>query len=408
MYKRRTVKQNNRKVILDLIRKVQDFSVAEISLKTGISKTTVKKVLDYFVSINFVIETGKGGSSDEGGKRPSLFRFNKEFGFIISIHFGPDFIKGMLSNMLGESVHTSHLSVNKLAVSDFVDLIVKLIHDFNELKVLDSRPILSCVLGLPGIVDPVNGLSIYSPHYNDWGSNVPVLSMIKERLQTTIPFSIENVNRYQAFAEKIIGSAQGVENFLIIDAIEEGVGAGVVLNGTIRHGKHNFSGEIGHMVLSPGDDTPCICGGNGCFEALVSRRRIETLIKNGRLKFPDSLIYRNTKSFELEDLFQAADQEDSLAIEILKDIAFWFAQGLNNVIMINDPQLIIIQGMYTRAGEWFLEEIRSELNQLSYPAIGRNIEIIYSELGQDRGVLGGAVYAIWDYFETVKIYDMNT
>ncbi|MDA3959060.1 ROK family protein [Oceanispirochaeta sp.] len=405
---RRTVKQNNRKVILDLIRKVQVFSIADISLETGISKTTVKKVLDYYIGNMLVKEAGKGGSSDEGGKRPSLFQFNKDFGFIISVHFGPDFIKGMLSNMLGESVHTCHFAVNKLQVTDFVDLIVKLVHDFKDLKVLDNRPILSCVLGLPGIVDPKNGLSIYSPHYNDWGSNVPVLSMIKKKLQIDIPFYVENINRYQAFAEKIIGSAQNVDNFLIIDAIEEGVGAGVVINGTIRHGKHNFSGEIGHMVLSPGEEDTCICGGHGCFEALVSRTRIEKLIMKGRNEYPGSLIFHQAKTFELEDLFKAADQKDLLAREVLKDIAYWFSQGVNNVIMINDPQLVIIQGIYTRAGEWFLESIRQNLNQLSYPAIGRSLKLIYSELGQDRGVIGGAVYAIWDYFETTKIYDMVT
>lgn len=405
MYKRRSVKQNNRKVILDFVRGLGEFSIADVSEQTGISKTTVKKVLDFFMDRDLICETGKGGSSDEGGKRPSLFLFNKDHAFVISVHIGPGFLKGILTNLLGESVHSVHWEIKRSTAEEAALRVAGLIKEILGHKLLEQSQVLACVLGLPSVVDPESGVSVYSPHYEGWGRNVPFLDMVKEQIDEDISFYFDNINRFQAFAEKIIGCARDIDNYLVIDAIEEGVGAGVVLNGTIRHGGHNLSGEIGHMILNPSDGFKCICGGQGCFEAMVSRIRIETLVRSGKNKFPESILFKDDESLELDLLFSASDLNDKLARLVLKDIAFWFALGLNNIILVNDPSLIIIQGIYTRAGDWFLDQIKAELNKLSYPDLSKNLEIVYSELGRDRGVLGGAVYAIWQYFETTGIYE---
>ncbi len=83
-----SVKQSNRKSILDFMRESGEVSVAEISERVRISKPTVKKVVDYYIEKNMVLETGKGSSSEEGGKKPNLFTFNNEFGYIIALHIG--------------------------------------------------------------------------------------------------------------------------------------------------------------------------------------------------------------------------------------------------------------------------------------------------------------------------------
>jgi predicted NBD/HSP70 family sugar kinase len=404
MNRRRTVKQNNRKIILDLARRADGFSIADIADRSGISKTTVNKVLDFYIDQGLVLEAGKGGSSDEGGKRPALFQFNRNYGYIASLHVGPGFIKGILTNMEGEILHSVHKGQPELQVDEIAGQLAVLIGEFNNRAIEGAVPLIAVVLAVAGVVDPDTGISVYSPHYDSWGNDVPLLDMVRNGLDFEVPFYMDNVNRFQAFAEKAIGCAEHVSNFLILDAIDEGVGAGVVLNGTLRHGVHNLSGEIGHMVLLPRGGDDCICGGKGCFEAMVSRKRIERLVSEGRSRFPDSAVFSEAGSFELDHLFRAARGQDPLAREILEDIASWFALGLNNIIMVNDPHLVVIQGIYTDAGDWFLERIKEEINRLSYPDIDRSLDIVYSELGPDRGVLGGAAYAIWDFFETTDIY----
>ena len=406
MKERRPLKQNNRKIILDFMRSHETVSIADISQEVNISKTTVKKVIDFYLENRLVVETGKGSSTDEGGKRPSLFRFNRDFGVVYSIHLGPNFIYAAITDMQAEIVHSTYLPIPKESAEAVVERIAGIILSFQGLAWLAPRKLVRVVVALPGIVDPLEGVSIFSPHFVFWGQNVPFRKMLLEKVSLDVPILLDGVNRYQAFGEMHRGLAKGKENFIIVDAIEEGVGAGVIVNGTMRHGSQNLSGEIGHMVLEPESDTVCICGGRGCFEALVALERIKKLIRRGREANRDSQIFRRLQGeeFRLEELFQAFREKDPFATEIMDDLVKWFAIGLNNVIMVNDPEMIIIQGIYNQAGPVFLEMLKEKIDLMSYPHLSRNVEMAFSPLGSERGVIGAAVFGVWHYFEHSWIY----
>jgi len=403
---RRPSKQNNRKIILDFMRNNGMVSIADISYQVNISKTTVKKVIDFYLENHLLIEAGKGSSTDEGGKRPALFRFNQDFGIIYSIHLGPTFIYAAVTDMKAGIIHSKYLTIKKISAKAAVKKIADIITSFMSLEWLSERKPVRVVIALPGITDPQKGISIFSPHFVHWGQNVPMKEMLLKLIPLDCPVLMDDVNRYQAFAEMQQGMARGKENFIIVDAIEEGVGAGVIVNGTMRHGSQNLSGEIGHMVLDPDNGPECICGGRGCFEALVALKRIKKMIKDGQDTNPDSLIFKNceTDEIKLDDLFSAFREGDAFAVEIFDDLTTWFAIGLNNVIMVNDPEMIIIQGIYTKTGQAFLDLLKAKIDQMSYPRLSRNAEIAFSTLGNDRGVIGAAVFGVWHYFEHSWVY----
>ncbi len=404
-----SVKQSNRKQILDFMRDSGEVSVAEISEKVKTSKPTVKKVVDYYIGKNMVLETGKGSSSEEGGKKPNLFTFNKEFGYIIALHIGPDFIYAVVTDMNVEIRHSFYENIPKIGAEEAVDLLIGKVRDLMSLDWTREKKLLSIVIALPGIVNPDTGESVYTPHYPDWGTYFPFRDVFLSRLGMDIPTYIDCVNRYQAVAEKMKGMARDVGDFMILDAMEEGVGAGVIANNSLKHGSHNLSGEIGHMILQV-DGPLCICGGRGCFEALVSVRRINELLKTGYVDHKKSLIYRtkNDPDVGIDELFNAAAAEDAFAIEILDQITTWFAIGLNNVIMVNDPEMIIIQGIYTKAGQQFQKQLRTKINQMSFPRLSRNVKLVYSDIGRERGVLGAGCYAMWRYFQNSELYSSDS
>ena len=87
--KPKTLKRNNRKVILEYLRTSGETTVAEISADIGLSKTTVMKILDYYVKKKIVLPAGKGLSTDEGGKKPELFKFNGTYKYVLAIHIFP-------------------------------------------------------------------------------------------------------------------------------------------------------------------------------------------------------------------------------------------------------------------------------------------------------------------------------
>lgn len=284
--------------------------------------------------------------------------------------------------------------------------VVNIITNYLVSEKVIGKKLIGISIAFPGIVNSTKGILIYSPHYHSWESNYPFKKELMKRLNLEVDIFMDCTNRFQAFAEKAHGIARGYDNFLIVDAVEEGLGAGIVIDGNIKHGLHNLSGEIGHMILNPDSKIKCICGGVGCFEAMVSVKRILKRIREGYSKHSDSLIFkgRDPCTVRIQHLFKALHDEDAFAKEIIQDIVKWFAIGLSNVIMVYDPQMIIIQGIYVKAGDYFLKNLRQKIEVLPLPNVKKKVTIEYSKFGFERGILGGASYVCWNYFEHENIY----
>ncbi len=398
----RSLKQNNRFLILNTLRTVQEISIANLAKITELSKPTIKKVLDHYSSLGLVKEVGKGNSTEEGGKRPLLYRFDEDYSLVISLHVGPDFINGALLNFRGEIVESEFVHLkHRVSFDEVLELLVQYIIRFKEER--GREQINAIVLALPGIVDGATGVLKYSPHFTYWQSNLPFRSELEKRIGTDIPLYADNVNRYQAFIEMLEGEAVGVKDFATVDALEEGVGSGLITGGRLSHGTQYIAGEIGHMVVNTSDGCNCICGGNGCFEAEVSWRNVLRLIDKGREHCQDSVLL-GYKQLHPKDLFEAQDSGDRLAVEVMDKITTYFARGINNLIMVNDPEMIIIQGIYNDAGERFLGEVKKKVDNMTLLTMKRDTRICFSKFGIDRGVRGAGLYLLSKFFEQDKLY----
>jgi len=394
-----SVKQSNRKRILTILRNSQTVSIADISEQVQISKTTVKKVINYFLEIGLVVCVGKGLSSQDGGKKPELYKLNNNHGYVIALHIGPTFLYAGIMDLAMNTVHSTQHGFASVHADEAVQILADKVIEFLHLEWTQGKELKNIVIALPGIVNPNSGESVYSPHFPQWGTKYPFVKQFSRLIPVEVPVYIDGVNRLQAFAEQIKGKAIGKKNFIIVDAMEEGVGAGIIVDGRILYGTHYLSGEIGHMILDP-DGPECICGGKGCFESIVSVKNVTRIMRSGFDAHRESLIYRGTKHGEvsIRELFKAAEELDPYAVMIIEDIASAFARGLNNVVMINDPQLIVIQGIYNQAGHVFLEKLRKAINQLSFPHLKRGVDLVYSSFGDERGAVGAGSYGVCKYF----------
>ncbi|HAK44604.1 MAG TPA: hypothetical protein DCO79_01605 [Spirochaeta sp.] len=400
-----SLKQSNRKIILNMFRESSVLSVSDVSLKTGISKPTVQKVINHFAETGYILPEGKGNSTDEGGKKPLLYSFNQLLGYVVTIHVGPDFMHSAIIDMKSQILQSDFRKLDDIGIEEVTRMCADVISDYSKSDLVQNSRIISISIALPGIVSASEGVLVYTPHFPGWGNDYPFVGELKKLVSVSAPILCDNINRYQAFAEMKAGKAIGKRNFMIIDAMEEGLGSGIVVNGQLKHGAQNFSGEIGHMLLMPTSGPKCICGGKGCFEALVSLKRINALINEGRKLHDNSLIFTDENNETmLKRLFAAFVQGDEFAIVIMDEIAFWFASGINNVIMINDPELIILEGIYTTVGDSFIELIKFHLERLAYPGIERKVQIVMSDFGNERGILGAGTYAIWSFFNQVEFY----
>ena len=205
-------KQNNIRATLNLIRRRDTFSVAEISHAVRLSKTTVKKTIDLLASMRLVVSAGKGESTEEGGKKPELYRFNKGYGYVISLHVTPDSILGVSTDLAADITSLKKLEITTQRDLPFIlGQLADLIHGISSMKAGTAEKLIGIVVALPGLADSPMGISIYSPHYPAWGRNVPFREMLRERLGAgyDVPIFIDCVNRYQAAAEQEKGEAAG-------------------------------------------------------------------------------------------------------------------------------------------------------------------------------------------------------
>ncbi len=402
-------KQNNIRGVLALIRSHDTFSVAAISHQIRLSKTTVKKTIDLLTVMKLVVSAGKGESTEEGGKKPELYRFNRNFGYVISLHVTPDAIIAMTADLSANitSYKRSEVATER-ELSFILDLLVEIIQGFVAMKASGSEKLIGIVVALPGLADSSKGISIYSPHYPSWGRDVPFTNLLRERLGTgyDVPIFIDCVNRYQAIAEREKGVAAGRTNFIIIDALNEGLGSGIVTHGELMPGSQSLSGEIGHMTVNPIDGPLCICGNRGCFEAMVSAKRLRALIRDARARGVSSLLFSNGVSDDvsIDAVCELADRGDAFCAELIDDVARWFIIGLGNIIMVNDPELIVIQGLYVKAGMSFLGRLREGIQRIGLPDVEKKVKIEYSTLGEERGVVGGAAFVIANFFSKRLVF----
>ena len=374
-----------------------------------LSKTTVKKTIDLLAGMKLVLSAGKGESTEEGGKKPGLYRFNRNFGYVISIHVTPDSIVGVIADLASDiTYYKKQETPADRSLESILGRLAELVRGFVAMKASSSEKLVAVVLALPGLADSSRGVSIYSPHYPAWGRDVPIVQLLRERLGDgyDVPMFVDCVNRYQAIAERDKGVAAGVTNFIILDALNEGLGAGIITHGELVRGSQSLSGEIGHMTLNPVDGPVCICGNRGCFEAMVSARRLRDLIAQARERGVTSALFAAGQPQEpgIDAVCELAVKGDAFCRSLVDDAARWFIVGLGNVIMVNDPELIVIQGLYLTAGACFLEKLRNGIRHVGLPDVDKRVRIEYSTLGEERGVIGGAAFAVAAFFDHQLVF----
>ena len=387
------------------------MAVADLAHATRLSKTTVKTTIDLLASMRLVVSAGKGESTDEGGKRPELYRFNEKFGHVVSVHIREREILGALTDLHAEITGSVRLEVTDRTLPTILRETKNLVEGLVARKKGTGEKLVAVVVALPGVVDAAKGRSIYSPHYPSWGRDVPFAELLEEELdpELEVPIFIDCVNRYQAVAEREKGIARGETNFIIIDA-NEGLGSGIVTHGELMRGARSLSGEIGHMTVAPFDGPLCNCGNRGCFEAMVSARRVRELVREARASGlePRPLQGVTPEDVSLAEVCRLSSEGDPFSSGLLRDMAKWFVIGLGNIIMVNDPDLIVLQGHYVKAGEEFLGKIREGLEHVGLPGVVKNVRIEFSTLGEDRGVIGGAAFAIAEFFENRLQFSTGT
>ena len=405
-----SVRINNRKNILDIIRNSGEITVSRIAKEIQLSKTTLWKVIDYFQEKNLVINSGKDTNSDELGKKPDLYRFNASYAYVITFAIYEKTILLALTDARARIFYKETVYLNENEnLYRIISIIASFIEKWQNQRNLPEDRKKSNLIGIAiassGVIDSEQGFCFTASRFHSWPLKAEIKKLIEEKVRITAPIYIDNYNRFFVFAEKELGGYKNNKNIISIVSTNGGLGAGIIADNKIKRGPEFLTGEIGHMRLDPNYDEPCHCGGSGCFEQLVSSDVLYRRSREERCEHKDSVIYKNeSMDLRLDDIFSAADNGDLWAKELLDPIIQWFAIGIQNIVLVFNPEVIIMGGEYRNPGEYFQNKLTEIIDGISLTRMKKNIQIEYSKFDEEGTILGAASYIIHDYFSNVFKY----
>jgi glucokinase len=253
-------------------------------------------------------------------------------------------------------------------------------------------------IGSPGPVAYTDGLVVVAPNFPGW-RDLPVRDMLQKMLGGK-PTTLENDANAAAYGEFRLGVGKGLDSLVMI-TLGTGIGCGVVLDGRIRRGGSDTTGELGHIIVEVGG-RQCGCGRQGCLEKYASAKgtveRFREALRNGH----QSSVRDGGMKLEditAKDIFNAAANGDALAWEVFDQTARYLAIGCDTVVNLIDPDVICFTGGMTAAGDLLMKPIEKYARELFFPRPQRHTQLALTQLGGDAGIIGAALCA-QDLYET--------
>lgn len=272
------------------------------------------------------------------------------------------------------------------------DAIIADIAKVIETLKVDAENVKSIGIGIPGIADPHTGQVLACVNLKWY--HVP----LKEKLEALvkIPVFIDNDATVAGVAEFQVSQKGRYKNAVML-TLGTGVGGGIIVGGEVVSGHHGIGSEIGHMII--GDNFyDCNCGRNGCLETFASSTAIIKYSKHLFEMGETSEYILNATNGDLNKIngqiiFDAAKAGDGLANKVVDRLVKYLSRGIINVICMIDPEIIVLGGGISHAGDFLVDKINIALEELKYFKDSALAKIEIAKLKNDAGIIGAAMYA---------------
>ena len=384
------IRENNLRAMLRAFMDAERLSASEVQKDIHLSKTTIIKLISQLLEDGLLLDLGVDNSLDERGRPPSYYRINSDFGYGVVIQFAPDSILTAVINMNNEIIHIYPTPItDELSFDEALSIIVGSFHHVLDSLGIASKRILGLCVATGGPTNEDDGSIAYLPRYHNWPKNAPLKKMLQEKLPENLNIIVNNEMYCQSIGEQYFGKAYGKRSALVFEAGDKS-GSGIIMDKHLLSGAHSIAGEIGHIKLDAHSDVQCVCGAYGCFRALVHSDRIVSLVREGLATHPDSILHSNDHLTAI-DVFGALEAGDGLACEVMEQMAQWMGMAISNLILTIDPEIIVLQGIYTGAGPVYLDMLRRHVVRNKFPYLKElKLAIEYSALGSKACILGGS------------------
>lgn len=382
-YKNKSLKRR----IIAYLDSAGNATVADLARELNISTPKIITLINDLIQDGLIKDYGKVDST--GGRRASIYGLVAEAGFFLgvdvksfSINLGLlDFKKNLY--LIQEDI--PYLLENTPAAFEHM---ISIIETFIAQLPIKKEKILGAGINLSGRINNTSGYSYSFFHFHE----EPLTQTIEQRIG--IKTFLENDSRAMAYGEFYCGAVTTEKNVLFVN-MDYGIGVGIMIDGKVYYGKSGFSGEFGHIPFY-NNEIICHCGKKGCLETEASGtaliRAIKEKINNGSTSQLVPTL-QNTGTIKLQDVVEAANNDDVLAIEMIAQIAEKIGRGMAVLINIFNPELLILGGTLAQTGDYLRLPLKSALNKYSLSLVNNDSRLKMSKLGEKAGVLGGCLMA---------------
>jgi len=234
-----------------------------------------------------------------------------------------------------------------------------------------------------GPLDPRRGILVSPPHLPGW-RNLPVVAMAEHVYGR--PAALHNDATAAAAGEHRFGAGAGTRNLVYL-TLSTGVGGGVVVENRLYDGAAGNGGELGHVTVDWRGRFCRSCGRRGCLEAYVSGTSIAERAREAAGESGDSQLLAGATA---ADVAAAAEAGDAVARRVWDETIEALACGLTSIVNLFEPELVVLGGGVTRAGDKLLAPVRERVRADAMAPAAEAARIVISPFGDRVGVVGAA------------------
>lgn len=364
------IKKINRALIIREIMKEGKISRADLSKITALTRATISAQVADLLEEELVVETEL--EHNPVGRKPIMLSLNAQAGYALGIDLDAGHATFMLSDLTGHPVTTEIIPIQSEAYEDIVQLLASSIRGYQSRCAGSRYGMVGIVLAIHGLVSNEETIK-FVPRFQ-W-QDVDLKRDLERAVGAAI--HLENNANLSAFAERAY--AHHMTDNLLCLTLYSGIGLGMIMDGKFFRGHEGFAGEIGHMIVVPGGE-PCACGNRGCWEKYASETSV---LRNILAAEPGD-------ASDMEWISRRIAEGDEQVLDALNQFVYYLSIGLNNVINMYNPDVVVIDSELLRMVPDALQRIHHQLHS----QISHYREITLSGMGRKSCVMGACALAI--------------
>lgn len=383
-----------KKQILSYFSSTGNATITELSKTLNYSSPKIAELLLELQDDGLVKDYGKS-EDNTVGRRPNIYGLKSNSIFFLGVDVKNFHINIGVLDLKNTLVKTTgNIPFQLVNNKESLDALCDIISDFlSGLGAMRER-IIGIGLNLSGRINYKTG---YSYSFFNF-SEEPLSKTMEDKLG--IQIFLENDSRAMAYGEFCNGVVTNEKDVLFVN-MDYGIGMGVMINGQLYYGKSGFAGEFGHIHIF-NNEIICRCGKKGCLETEASG---EALVRLFTQRVKDGATTRIAKSekaadgFRLNDIIDAANRDDVLAIECIAAIGEKLGEGIAMLINLFNPELVILGGTLSATGAYIRLPIKSAIYKYSLSLVSNETSLKMSSLGEQSGVIGACLLVRNRFFQ---------